>query len=29
LLVAGSGALVRGLLERGLVDEVRLTYLPA
>jgi thioredoxin reductase/dihydrofolate reductase len=28
LLVAGSGTLVRGLLERGLVDEVRLMVFP-
>jgi len=28
LLVAGSGALVRGLLERGLVDELRLMVFP-
>ena len=28
LLIAGSGALVRGLLERGLVDEVRLMVFP-
>jgi dihydrofolate reductase len=28
LLVAGSGLLVRGLLERGLVDELRLMVFP-